>query len=205
MSAPKIKICGLSRAADIAAVNRYRPDYVGFILGYPPSRRSISLEQAAVLIAALDKTITPVGVFVDAPLADMLAAVTRRGVRVIQLHGHETDDTVRALKAATDVPIWQAFRVREAADIARAMCSAADMVLLDGASPGSGNAFDHSLLRQVQRPFILAGGLTPANVTEALQRCRPWGVDMSSGVETDRVKDAEKIAAAIAAVRTINT
>ena len=119
----------------------------------------------------------------------------------MQLHGNESNAYVSELRHQTRVGTIQAYRVQGEDDVARAAGSAADMVLLDSGQ-GSGKAFDWSYVSRVRRPFILAGGLSPENVGQALAEVQPWGVDMSSGIETDKLKDPAKIEAAVRAVQT---
>lgn len=201
----KIKICGLTRPEDVAAVNESRPDFCGFVLQVPGSRRNLTLSQAEELSHLLDAAIVPVGVFVNAPLEIILEAADRRIIRAVQLHGQETETFVRQLRKLVSVPLFQAFSIREAADVEQAQKSPADLLVLDHGAGGTGRAFDWSLAAgRLHRPFFLAGGLGPDNVAEALARVRPWAVDMSSGVETDGKKDPRKIAAAVAAVRSFD-
>ena len=195
----KIKLCGLSRLEDIQAANRLRPDYVGFVFA-PKSRRYVTPPEARALKGALDEGIQTVGVFVDAPV-DQVARLLNRGViDVAQLHGHEEDGYIQILRQQTERPIWQAFRVAHVGDLAPAQTSAADCILLDSGA-GTGKVFDWDLLQYIHRPFFLAGGLDPANVPDALRQAPPYGVDVSSGIETDGRKDQEKMAQFVAAVR----
>ena len=196
----QIKICGLFRDCDIDYVNEGKPDYIGFILNFPKSHRNITPERAARLRQALLPGIRAAGVFVDQPLGMVLSAAETAGLDVIQLHGHEDNDFILKLREKTDLPVWKAFRVRSAADLAGAAESAADMVLLDNGY-GTGTAFDWSYAASFTRPFILAGGLTPENIPEAVRTLRPKMLDISSGVETAKVKDREKILAAVRAAR----
>lgn len=198
----RVKLCGMSREEDVAAVNACRPDLVGFVTEFPRSHRSVSAERLAGLAARVDEGMLTVAVMVDLPL-DLVCDQIAPRVDVIQLHGHEDEAYLRELRARTDVPVIQALVVRDAADIERARSSSADMVLLD-AGRGSGIRFDWSLVSDVRRPFILAGGLEPDVLEEAILAVRPWGVDLSSGIETGRVKDPKKMQAAVAAVRSCN-
>jgi phosphoribosylanthranilate isomerase len=185
---------------DIEGVNAARPDYVGFVIDFPKSKRSLTRERVAQLSSQVDDRIVRVGVFVDEPqefVAELFDAGT---IDVAQLHGHEDEEYIARLRAITDVRIWQAFQVRDAAATERARASSADMVVVD-AGQGTGRAFDWSLVQGLDRDFILAGGLGPDNVAAAIEQVRPWGVDMSSGIETDGVKDPEKMRAAVAAAR----
>lgn len=196
----KIKICGLYRDEDVGYVNEAMPDYAGFILDFPKSHRNLAPERAAVLRHALADGIGAVGVFVDRPIESVVAAAETVGLDVVQLHGHEDDAYINALRERTGRIVWKAFRVRSAADLDAAARSAADEILLDNGY-GTGAAFDWSLAAGFDRPFLLAGGLTPENIPDAVAAMRPRLVDVSSGVETDRVKDRDKIFAAVRAAR----
>lgn len=196
-----IKICGMMRPADIAAVNASRPDQIGFVFARG-RRRCVSHREAAVMKAMLDPAIAAVGVFADNPLEE-IAALLRRGViDVVQLHGHETEAAIAALHACVHCPVVQAFAIASAEDLRRAEASSAEMVLLDNGRGGTGQAFDWRWLRSVRRPFVLSGGLDAANLEAALA-LRPAGIDLSSGVETDGAKDPAKIAACVARFRAL--
>ena len=195
----KIKMCGLSRPCDIAAANAVRPEYIGFVF-YPKSKRNVTPEQAAQLKKRLLPSIKAVGVFVDAA-PEAVSALLRQGViDIAQLHGHEDEAYLASLRQRTDKPLLQAFRIAGADDVTRAVQSSVDMVLLD-AGMGSGEGFDWTLVRKIDRPYFLAGGLDADNVTAAIRQLHPYAVDVSSGIETDGQKDKEKMAAFAAAVR----
>ncbi len=197
----KIKICGLYRPQDVEYVNAARPDWCGFIINFPKSHRNLAPDQVRTLRAGLAPGITPVGVFVNSPVEDVAALLNDGTIAVAQLHGSEDDGTIAALRAlAPGCAVWKAFKVRDPADLAAANASAADMVLLDNGT-GTGETFDWSLTQGVTRPYILAGGLTPENIPDAIVRLRPYGLDISSGVETEKAKDFDKIKAAVAAAR----
>ena len=198
----KIKICGLYRPQDIEYVNAAMPDWCGFIINFPKSHRNLAPDQVRALRAGLAPGITPVGVFVDSPAEDVAALLCDGTITVAQLHGHEDDGYIARLRElAPGCTVWKAFKVRSAADLAAANAFvAADMVLLDNGY-GTGAAFDWSLVQGVTRPYILAGGLTPENIPDAIARLRPYGLDISSGVETNKAKDFDKIKAAVAAAR----
>lgn len=196
----RIKLCGMFRREDIDVVNEVRPDYVGFVVDVPRSHRSVSATGLAALATRVAPGICRVGVFVDEPIRTVARLYEEGLIDVAQLHGHEDERYLSQLRAACPVPTIQAFRVRSVEDVRRAQASTANLVLLDNGQ-GTGQTFDWSLLDNVGRPFMLAGGLGPANVAEAIAATHPWGVDMSSGIETDRVKDPVKIAAAVAAMR----
>ena len=197
----RIKICGLTRPEDVRYVNTAKPDWCGFILNFPSSRRNVTPEQARALRAGLDPDIRPVGVFVDRPAEEAAGLLNDGTISAAQLHGQEDEDYVAALRAlAPGKEIWKAFQISSPADLQRAAAFPADRVLLDSGQ-GSGRAFDWSLLGDFPRPYLLAGGLTPGNLRDAIRALRPFGVDLSSGVETDGLKDFEKIQAAVAAAR----
>ena len=196
----KIKLCGLSRMADIEAVNALRPDYIGFVFA-KKSRRYVSPEQAAELKAALLPDILAIGVFVNEPTENILHLLESDAIDCAQLHGSESFDDVLALKQRTEKTVVQAFRVVTGEDVLRAIQSPADYILLDNGAGGTGEAFDWSLVTNVRRAFFLAGGLSADNVKDALTRCQPFAVDASSGLETDGVKDRAKMAAFVSAVR----
>ena len=197
----RIKICGLSRPCDVAFVNQARPDWCGFIIDFPKSHRSVTPDQALALRRQLAPGIIPVGVTVDQP-AEAVAALLRSGVvDVAQLHGKEDERYLASLRAmAPGHPLWKAFTLHTPGDLTAALASGADMILLDSGK-GTGRTFDWSLLRGITRSFLLAGGLTPENIPRAVREVHPWGVDLSSGMETDRRKDRDKILAAVAAAR----
>ena len=187
----KIKICGLMRTADVEAVNQFLPDYCGFVLSRP-FKRYISRDAARHFKDMLDSRIKTVGVFVDTP-PDEAAGFAEDGIiDEIQLHGHEDDRYIVNPKKLTDVPVTKAFAIRSENELKLAAESAADYVLLDNGT-GTGESFDWSLIRDIGREFGIAGGLNPDNVAEVIRKYRPFLVDVSSGVETEGIKDADKI------------
>ena len=195
----KIKLCGLRRMCEIEWANQLRPDYVGFVLS-PGYRRSVAPEQAAALKETLSPGIGAVGVFVDAPVETVARFLRSGSIDAAQLHGSEDDEYIARLQREAGRPIIRAFRVRAAADAEAARHCRADLVLLDSGA-GTGATFDWSLAADVKRDYLLAGGLTCENVAAAVRALHPWGVDVSSGIETDGLKDREKMAAFVAAVR----
>lgn len=202
-AAVKIKLCGMSREQDIQAVNIAAPDYCGFIVDFPKSHRSISWERAPQLASLLDEGIVPVSVTVDADVEKLAQLVNGGVITTVQLHGSEDESYIARLRAlAPQATVFQAFRVKDDQDIERACKSFADMILLDSGQ-GSGDTFDWSLVANVKRPFILAGGLKPGNLAQAVASVQPWGVDMSSGLETDKAKDKGKILAAVHEIRSM--
>lgn len=194
----KIKMCGIRRMEDVEFVNSLLPDYIGYVLD-PTRKRYVPPEKAAVFTAALDKRITPVGVFVDEQ-PDIIIGLVKKGIiAAAQLHGSEDNDCVEYLKQA-GVYVIQAFKIKISDDVKKAESSLADMILLDSGC-GSGETFDHSLLCGIKRPYFLAGGLTPENVGEAVSALRPFAVDASSSLETDGFKDFQKMKAFADAVK----
>lgn len=197
----RIKLCGLSRLCDIEAANALRPDYVGFVFA-PASRRYVSPETARALKEKLLPEIAAVGVFVDEKPENVAALLHEGVIDLAQLHGHEDEAYLQQLRALTDNQLIRAFRVRKKEDAAAAEESTADYVLLDSGA-GTGKTFDWSLVRAVRRPYFLAGGLDPDNVADAVRELTPFAVDVSSGIETDGLKDPEKMAAFVTAVRDV--
>ncbi len=195
----KIKLCGLSRIQDIETANTLKPDYIGFVFAAKSKRRVTQL-QAAELKSKLNPETKAVGVFLDDDL-DMVAGMMNLGiVDVVQLHGSEDEEYIKKLRVITDKPIIKAFVINTAEDVKRAEQSTADYILLDGGK-GSGKVFDWSLLKEIKRPYFLAGGLNTENAAQAVASLKPFAVDVSTGIETDGFKDAEKMTAFVAAVR----
>ena len=198
----RTKLCGLWQIRDIVAANEVSPDFVGFVFAQG-STRYVSPEHASALRKLLSPGIKAVGVFVDES-PEMIAALLNQGIiDLAQLHGHEDEAYIDALRNITDKPLIKAVRVHTAEDIEEANQSTADHVLLDSGT-GTGRAFDWSLLKHMTRPYFLAGGLTPDNVAAAVRRLRPFAVDVSSGIETEGKKDKAKMTAFQAAVQEVN-
>lgn len=198
----RIKLCGMFRDCDIDYANEAQPDYIGFILGFPKSHRNIGQETALRLRSRLAEGIVPVGVFVNSPETTCADCANRGIIDVIQLHGSEDSEYIRRLRELTDRPIIKAAKIRTPEDIELVQGLGADYVLLDNGT-GTGEMFDHSLLEgtELRQPFFLAGGLTPENLRQAAERVRPYCVDLSSGVESDRVKDRAKMLEAVRIIR----
>jgi len=196
----RIKLCGLSRPRDIEWANALGPDYIGFVFA-PGSKRYVSPERAGALREGLDRGIRAVGVFVNAAPEAVAALLNDGIIDLAQLHGGEDGEYIKALRALTDKPLIQAFRIDGPADLHRACRSTADHILLDNGAGGTGMAFDWALLKGFDRPCFLAGGLGPENVARAIKAVRPFAVDVSSGIETDGVKDYKKMTAFVSAVR----
>lgn len=206
----RIKICGLKNEKDAEYLNELKSDYAGFVFA-PGRKRTIDRAAAASLRKALDKEIQAVGVFVDEPMDNIVSLFERRIIDIAQLHGDEDGQYISRLKERiseikagrtgsglsakeNDIRVIKAFVVKSADDIKRADESPADMVLLDSGQ-GSGQKLSLSLLNGIKRPYFLAGGLDPVNVSEAIASAPGtlYGVDVSSGVETDGNKDYFKI------------
>ncbi len=188
---PKVKICGLKRPEDIDYVNRLNPDYIGFIINFPSSHRSLSPSEVMILRKNLSKDITPVGVFVDEKPETVAGLLNDGTISVAQLHGKEDRDYIEVLRSLTDRDIWQAIQIKSMEDVKKANESPADFVILD-AGQGSGQVFDWELLKRIERPYGLAGGLNMNNLPEALET-EAVLLDVSGGVETDRKKDFNKM------------
>lgn len=215
----KIKICGITQSIEIEYLNRYLPDYAGFV--FAESKRRVTAEKAAALSSCLAQGIKKVGVFVDMEPESIAAIATQVGLDVLQLHGYEDGEYIRTLRPLLKpgTEIWKAVRVASghtidslAASVATsdsglAPLEEADKILLDSYLPGSfggtGKTFDWTLASRFGSalPIILAGGLNPDNVREAIEQVRPFAVDTSSGVEGEGIKNEYKLKAFIEAVR----
>ncbi len=211
MTAPEIKICGLSSPAALDAVIAARAHYAGFVF-YPPSPRHIGLDVAQSLGARAKGRIASVGLFVDADDDTLATAIAAANLDIVQLHGKETPERAAQIRARIGLPVWKALPVRSAEDVARAdmYASAADLILFDAKTPegalpgGMGLSFDWKLVSGWKgRPgWGLAGGLTAGTVAQAVQLTGAPLVDTSSGVESaPGVKDVDKIAAFCKAAR----
>ena len=197
----KIKICGLRRREDILAVNEAKPDYCGFIIEFPSSFRSVTADEVRELVEELDPEIRPVGVFVNAPMELVRTLLDDGTLALAQLHGQEDESYIRELKTYTDRPIIKAFSIKTTEDIEKALQSPANYILLDQGGGGTGKTFDWSLIPEIRRPFFLAGGIGAANLEQAIREIRPYAVDLSSSVETEKWKDPAKIRQVVDIVR----
>ena len=199
----RIKMCGITREEDVDAVNEILPDYVGFVF-WPDSHSYITPERAVDLNEDIDEDVTNVGVFVDAPVRFVAALLNEDLIDIAQLNGQEDDAYIEQLRHALRAPdekaILKAFTVKDETDIQAAQETIADMVLLD-ISQSDGEAFDWTLLDGFERPYFLAGELDAGNVAEALDRTGAAYVNVSTGIETDGLKDPEKMRAFAQAVR----
>lgn len=185
----KVKICGLTRLQDIEAVNQARPDYAGFIMSQG-FRRTVTPVWQRKLKDRLHPSICPVGVFVNEDPERIHKYHQNYAIEIAQLHGKETEDQIRRLKD-WGLTVIKAVTVRSEEDLAAWVDSEADYLLLDNGT-GTGQRFDWNLIRQLERPYFLAGGIDKSNLKEAL-KLAPYALDISSGVETGGFKDPEKI------------
>lgn len=195
----KIKLCGISRESDISVVNELKPEYIGFVFA-KKSKRYVAPEAAAVLKSKLSEEIQAVGVFVNESVEQVAKLLEENIIDIAQLHGSEDENYISELRKLSKKPIIKAFCIKDSDDIAAIECSSADYVLLDSGT-GSGKTFEWNLIKNIRRPFFLAGGLDTQNVEMAVKEIKPYAVDVSSGIETDGYKDAEKMTMFVAAVR----
>lgn len=182
----KVKICGLSTKGAVETAVSAGADYIGFV--FAPSKRQVTLGQAAELAKIIPTNVNKVGVFVSPSRADLLEAIEKVGLDLVQVHGQVADDLFEDLPCAS----IQAVQVDGNGHVPN---SQADYLLFDAPVAGSGQTFDWGRLdtRELAQPFFIAGGLNEDNVARAIQHFSPFAVDVSSGVETDGQKDHEKI------------
>ncbi len=185
----KIKMCGLRREIDIEYANNLLPDFIGYVFA-EKRKRYITPEKAHKLTNILDKRIVPIGVFVNSPVENVINLVKSGTIAIAQLHGNENEKYISRLHAE-NITVIKAFIVKSDDDIQLANDSTADFVLLD-AGMGDGRVFNHDLLKNITRPYFLAGGLSPENIADVLN-LNPYAVDVSSGIETDGFKDFSKM------------
>ncbi|MEE0935000.1 MAG: phosphoribosylanthranilate isomerase [Methanobrevibacter sp.] len=189
----KIKICGLRRLEDVEIVNKYKPDYVGFV--FADSKRKVSHEIASKMKDNLSSDIISVGVFVDAPQDEILELFNDDVIEIAQLHGMEDEDYINNLKENTnnELKIIKAIEMSEDEDLSKYDNSPADYLLLDSGK-GSGKTFDWKLIRtDLKKEFFLAGGINSTNVKKAIEEFDPYAIDLSSSLETNDYKDENKI------------
>jgi len=195
---PTVKICGIMALEDARAAVHYGADYLGFVF-VPGRRRRMTIEQVRTILNALGSAAPPaVGLFVDEDPATVTSVASACGLSYVQLCGQESPEYCTAL----GLPVWKTIGLRSTEDYRRMAAYHVVRFVLEGAANGpggTGQPWEWDLARQAPRttPFLLAGGLTPQNVAEAIAKAQPWGVDVSSGVETNGKKDPEKIAAFI--------
>ena len=218
---PKVKMCGISKVETIPAVVEAKPNYMGLV--FAPSKRQVTVDQAKTLVEELhkgcakkygsdteqdkDDTIKTVGVFVNETVDNLVTIANEVNLDAVQLHGDEDETFIQSLKERTNVEVWKAVQIRSAVDAEAWIDSSADMLLFDAYHKdergGTGEVFDWSSLDEFERPFMLAGGIDSTNVARAIRTVRPYGIDTSSGIETNGVKDDEKITAFTKIVKSI--
>ena len=218
---PKVKMCGISKVETIPAVVEAKPDYMGLIFAL--SKRQVTVDQAKILVEELHRgyakkygsdtehdkndTIKTVGVFVNETVDNLVTIANEANLDAVQLHGDEDETFIQSLKERTNVEVWKAIQIRTAADTEKWIDSSADMLLFDAYHKdergGTGDVFDWASLDAFERPFMLAGGIDSTNVARAIRTVRPYGIDISSGIETNGVKDDEKITAFTKIVKSI--
>lgn len=192
----KIKICGLKRREDIEYVNKYQPDYIGFV--FAGKKRKLTYDQVVDLKKYLISSIQVVGVFVNEDISFVEKLVKEHVIDLVQLHGQEDQKYIQALKEKVDVSIIKAIQIKnedsfnEHYDV--------DYYLYDHGTGGTGESFDWSMLKEVDKPVFLAGGINLLNIDDALKK-NVYALDVSSGVETDGFKDEKKIKKIVRRVR----
>ena len=189
----KIKLCGIRTANDVHLLNEAQPDFCGFIVEFPKSFRSVPESELRNLTAQVNPGIKKVGVFVNAPQDLVIRLLQDNVIDLAQLHGQEDNTYIEEIKSKTGKQVIKAFSIKTKEDVQKALESPADYILLDQGGGGTGQTFDWSLIPRIERPWFLAGGLGTNNLHTAIEHLHPWGIDLSSSLETDRKKDPEKI------------
>jgi phosphoribosylanthranilate isomerase len=197
----KIKLCGIKSEDDIKVINEVLPDYIGFVFA-GKSKRYISFDTANTLKSKLDNRVKAVGVFVNEDIENIAYLVKNKIIDIVQLHGNEDESYINILKTKINVPIIYAYQIKSKADIKSAK-NDTDFILLD-AGAGCGETFDEALLEDFDNEYFLAGGLSIDNIKEKIIKLHPFGVDVSSGIETEGKKDAAKIRKFVSLVREVD-
>lgn len=197
----KIKLCGIKSEDDIKVINEVLPDYIGFVFA-GKSKRYISFDTAKILKSKLDNRVKAVGVFVNEDIENIAYLVKNKIIDIVQLHGNEDDRYINTLKKKINVPIIYAYQIKSKADI-KSVKNDTDFILLD-AGAGCGETFDEALLEGFDSEYFLAGGLSIDNIKEKIIKLHPFGVDVSSGIETEGKKDAAKIRKFVSLVREVD-
>ena len=200
----KVKICGVANVEDANLVASLGADYIGLNF-CKESPRKISLKMARDIIAKLPPFTLPVAVFAEEPLTDLVKFLAKTGFEAVQLHGSETPEYCKEVKEKANIKVIKAFRIMDENSIAPMVLyqDIVDYFLLDafveGQAGGTGEVFNWDLVttmrvKGINKPFFLAGGLTPENVEQAIEKVEPFGVDVSSGVERlPKKKDFDKM------------
>lgn len=197
----KIKLCGIKSEDDIKVINEVLPDYIGFVFA-GKSKRYISFDTANTLKNKLDNRVKAVGVFVNEDIENIAYLVKNKIIDIVQLHGNEDESYINTLKTKINVPIIYAYQIKSKADI-KSVKNDTDFILLD-AGAGCGETFDEALLEDFDNEYFLAGGLSIDNIKEKIIKLHPFGVDVSSGIETEGKKDAAKIRKFVSLVREVD-
>ncbi|WP_110463119.1 phosphoribosylanthranilate isomerase [Ruminiclostridium sufflavum] len=199
----KIKICGLTRMQDIEFANEAMPDYIGFV--FAKSRRQVDYNNALLLRKALDNRIKAVGVFVNEKISTVKQLCSSGIIDYVQLHGDENQEYINLLRQEVQKPVIKAVRVKDSSSLEWAGQLSCDFLLLDTYSDkeygGTGKSFDWELSNLITKPFFLAGGISAVNVKSAIESSKPYCLDVSSGVETNGIKDREKILELVGLIR----
>lgn len=195
----RVKICGLKSPQDIEIVNEYKPDYIGFVFA-DFSKRYVTPEQALELKKLLKPEIKSVGVFVNERIDVIMSILESGAIDIVQLHGNEDEEYVAELREqirfskvlSPEPEIIQVFNMNKIQNLSDIQKTSADYILLDSGY-GTGQTFDWEKLKDIDKPFFLAGGLSLENVEQAIREIAPFAVDVSSGVETQGSKDRSKV------------
>lgn len=198
----KIKICGMQREQDILAANEAKPDYIGFIFA-DFDRHYITEETARSFKKLLYPSIYAVGAFVNAPVQQVINLLNEGIIDLVQLHGSESEDYIAQVKEETKKPVINATGVTVPEDIDRVRDSCADFILLDAPGGCTGTSFDWCLIKDINRPFFLAGGINLSNIQTAIRDFSPYSIDLSTGAETNGQKDPKKMKKLVNLVRAI--
>ncbi|MHB1376335.1 MAG: phosphoribosylanthranilate isomerase [Candidatus Humimicrobiaceae bacterium] len=198
----KIKICGIKSFKDLEYINEAQPDYIGFV--FAKSKRHVDFNLAHHLKTELNQYIRAIGVFVNEDIDYIAKLCDGNVIDFIQIHGDEDEEYISALKKAVDKPIIKTVRVKERINT---IYNDIDYILFDTYSKveygGTGESFNWDLVKEYKKPFFLAGGLNYGNVADAIHSAHPYCVDISSGVETNGIKDRKKIIDIVNLVRSI--
>ncbi|EOT39955.1 hypothetical protein I568_01387 [Enterococcus columbae DSM 7374 = ATCC 51263] len=187
----KIKFCGIQPTSDLNFINQLAPDYIGLVFAQN-SQRVVNFEAAQRISQQLHRKILKVGVFVDAPKNLIASLVEEKVIDLIQLHGHENEAVINDYKQSFKLPIIKAFGIQNQTDVLKALHSPADYLLFDYKQAGSGQCFDWRYIQNVNRKYFLAGGINRNNLKQALA-LKPYAIDLSSAIETNGIKDNQKM------------
>lgn len=190
MSNVKVKFCGLFREDDIKYVNDLNPDYIGFV--FAKSKREVTVDKVIYLREKLNSNIKVVGVFVNEDIDKIIDLLRKDIIDIAQLHGNEKEEDIKLIKEKTKKEVIKAIKVTSSKDIEVWKDSCSDYLLLDSGQ-GTGKTFDWDNIKNFDKPFFLAGGLSIENIREAIKKTSPMAIDISSGIESNGVKDYIKM------------